>query len=95
MRALITARILRVNTRIINLEVVQQVELRKDGSATVTVPGPRKSLQQVAVPKPYGQELWDFFNENLVVVDIDAERKAADEAKAKPAPKSKEGAKAK
>ncbi|MDZ7638097.1 MAG: hypothetical protein U5J83_07580 [Bryobacterales bacterium] len=85
-----TARFLRVGNHLINLEVIQQVELRKDGSAVVAVPGPRKSLQRIQVPKPMGQELWDFFNENLVVIDFNAEAQEADpvEKKAKTKPKA-------
>jgi hypothetical protein len=85
MRSLLTARFLRVGNHLINLEVIQQVELRKDGSAIVAVPGPRKSLQRIQVPKPMGEELWNFFNENLVVIDFDAEAgKAAAPKKEKP-----------
>lgn len=73
MRSLLTARFLRVGNHLINLEVIQQVELRKDGSAIVAVPGPRKSLQRIEVLSPMGQELWDFFNENLVVIDFNSE----------------------
>lgn len=73
MRSLLTARFLRVGNHLINLEVIQQVELRKDGSAMVAVPGPRKSLQRIEVLSPMGQELWDFFNENLVVIDFNSE----------------------
>lgn len=89
MRSLLTARFLRVGNHLINLEVIQQVELRKDGSAIVAVPGPRKSLQRIQVPKPMGEELWNFFNENLVVIDFDAEAgKAASPKKEKAKPKS-------
>ena len=73
MRSLLTARFLRAGNHLVNLEVIQQVELRSDGSAIMVVPGPRKSLQRIEVLSPMGQELWDFFNENLVVVDFHTE----------------------
>lgn len=89
MRSLLTARFLRVGNHLINLEVIQQVELRKDGTAIVAVPGPRKSLQRIQVPKPMGEELWNFFKENLVVIDFEAEaEKAAPAKKEKAKPKS-------
>lgn len=95
MRSLLTARFLRAGNHLINLEVIQQVELRGDGSAIIVVPGPRKSLQRIEVLSPMGKELWDFFNENLVVVDFPAEsgetvappRKS--KAKSKPSPSAK------
>lgn len=92
MRSQLTARFLRAGNHLINLEVIQQVELRNDGSAIVVVPGPRKSLQRIEVLSPMGQELWDFFNENLVVVDFPAESGVTvapakkSKAKAKPSP---------
>lgn len=95
MRPQLTARFLRAGNHLINLEVIQQMELRKDGSAIIVVPGPRKSLQRIEVLSPMGQELWDFFNENLVVVDFHAESGETvappkkSKAKAKPAPAAK------
>lgn len=97
MRPQLTARFLRAGNHLINLEVIQQMELRKDGSAIIVVPGPRKSLQRIEVLSPMGQELWDFFNENLVVVDFHAEsgetvvppKKSKAKAKPAPAPKTK------
>lgn len=98
MRSLLTARFLRVGNHLINLEVIQQVELRKDGSAIVVVPGPRKSLQRIEVLSPMGKELWDFFNENLVVIDFNAESEDTvaplkkSKAKPKPSPQAKKKA---
>ncbi len=89
MRSLLTARFLRVGSHLINLEVIQQVELRKDGSAMVVVPGPRKSLQRIEVASPMGKELWDFFSENLVVVDFHSETEAVISAPKKPKAKEK------
>ncbi len=97
MRSLLTARFLRAGNHLINLEVIQQVELRKDGGAIIVVPGPRKSLQRIEVLSPMGQELWDFFNENLVVVDFHAEtgetvappKKSKAKSKPKPSPAAK------
>lgn len=95
MRSQLTARFLRAGNHLINLEVIQQMELRKDGSAIIVVPGPRKSLQRIEVLSPMGQELWDFFNENLVVVDFHAESGETvappkkSKTKAKPAPAAK------
>ncbi|MCZ2156299.1 MAG: hypothetical protein LC114_20750 [Bryobacterales bacterium] len=89
MRSLLTARFLRVGSHLINLEVIQQVELRKDGSAMVVVPGPRKSLQRIEVLSPMGRELWDFFNQNLVVVDFHSEPEVEAVAPKKPKAKSK------
>lgn len=73
MRPYITAKFLRVGNHLINLELIQQLELRKDDSAVITVPGPRKSFRMIEVPAPAGRQLWEFFSENLVVIDFDHE----------------------
>jgi len=61
---------MRVGEHLINFEAIQQVTLKKDDSAVVTLNGPRKSMQQIRVAKPYGRELWSFVHDNLAVVDF-------------------------
>jgi hypothetical protein len=73
MRPYLSAKFLRVGNHLINLELIQQLELRKDDSAVITVPGPRKSYQRIEVPAPAGRKLWEFFSENLVVIDFEPE----------------------
>lgn len=95
MRPYLTAKFLRVGNHLINLELIQQLELRKDDSAIITVPGPRKSFQMIEVPAPAGRQLWEFFSENLVVIDFEpkAEEPAPESGKAamkgKASPKAK------
>ena len=91
MRPYLTAKFLRVGYHLINVELIQQLELRKDDSAVITVPGPRKSFRMIAVPAPAGRQLWEFFSENLVVIDFEPkEVETAREAKGKPGGKSKD-----
>jgi hypothetical protein len=89
MRPYLSAKFLRVGNHLINLELIQQMELRKDDSATITVPGPRKSYQVIEVPAPAGRQLWEFFSENLVVIDFDPKIEAEPKAKGKAAGKAK------
>ncbi len=70
MPAHFSARFMRVGEHLINVEAIQQVTLKKDRSAVLTLNGPRKSLQQIRVPQPWGSELWSFVHQNLVVVDF-------------------------
>src|SRR3954447_10832008 len=70
MPAHFSARFMRVGTHLINLEAIQQVSLKADDSAVVTLNGPRKALQQIPVPTPHGRELWDFVHQNLVIVEF-------------------------
>ena len=65
-----SVRFMRVGEHLINFEAIQQVTLKKDDSAVVTLNGPRKGLQQIRVAKPYGRELWSFVHDNLAVVDF-------------------------
>lgn len=61
---------MRVGEHLINVEAIQQVTLKEDDSAVLTLIGPRKGLQQIRVPKPQGRELWTFVHENLAVVEF-------------------------
>jgi len=91
MRPYLTAKFLRVGNHLINVELIQQLELRKDDSATITVPGPRKSFRMIAVPAPAGRQLWEFFSENLVVIDFEPKDAQISKApKRKPTSKSKD-----
>jgi hypothetical protein len=92
MRPYLTAKFLRVGNHLINLEVIQQLELRKDDSALIMVPGPRKSFQRIEVPAPAGRKLWEFFSENLVVIDFEpeAEEELKPKAKVRTKPKAAE-----
>lgn len=92
MRPYLSAKFLRVGNHLINLELIQQVELRKDNSAIITVPGPRKSFRMIEVPDPAGRQLWDFFSENLVVIDFDQESTQPTEIKQKSKAPGKEKA---
>lgn len=70
-RSQVPVRFLRLDKHLVNIEAIQQVFLSKDGeSATVTLVGPRKSLQQITVPGPAGREIWQFVAENLVVAEF-------------------------
>lgn len=89
MRPYLSAKFLRVGNHLINLELIQQLELRKDDSAIITVPGPRKSYQVIEVPAPAGRQIWEFFSENLVVIDFDPKDVPAAKSKGKAAGKSK------
>lgn len=90
MRPYLTAKFLRVGNHLVNLELIQQLEVRKDDSAIITVPGPRKSFRLIEVPAPAGRQLWEFFSENLVVIDFEPKEDEAAKAKRKPGGKSKE-----
>ncbi len=70
MSSRLNAKFVRFGVHLINIEAVQHVSLRKDGAAIVVMPGPKKSLQQIVVPKPAGQQLWDFVQQELVVADF-------------------------
>lgn len=83
MRPYLSAKFLRVGNHLINLELIQQLEVRKDDSAVITVPGPRKSYQRIEVPAPAGRQLWEFFSENLVVIDFETEAPAPSKEKGK------------
>lgn len=90
MRPYLTAKFLRVGNHLINLELIQQLELRKDDSAVITVPGPRKSFQVIEVPAPAGRQLWEFFSENLVVIDFEPKEEEHARTKRKTGGKAKE-----
>ncbi len=89
MRPYLSAKFLRVGNHLINLELIQQLELRKDNSAVITVPGPRKSFRAIEVPAPAGRQLWEFFSDNLVVIDFDPKEEPAPKSKGKAAGKTK------
>lgn len=84
------ARFLRIGFHLINLEAIQQVHLQADDSAVVTLNGPRKALQQIPVPAPFGRELWDFVHNNLVVVEFGDAVEFGDVAEKPPAQKPKD-----
>lgn len=65
-----SARFMRVGTHMINIEAIQRVDLRKDDSALLALSGPRKSLQLIPVPSPFGRELWQFVHDNLLLVEF-------------------------
>jgi hypothetical protein len=95
MRPYLSAKFLRVGNHLINLELIQQLELRKDDSAVITIPGPRKSFRVIEVPEPAGRQLWEFFSENLVVIDFDHESLSLSKGKDRSASKKKDSAKGK
>ncbi|MCW5964597.1 MAG: hypothetical protein KIT83_11210 [Bryobacterales bacterium] len=90
MRPYLTAKFLRVGNHLVNLELIQQLEVRKDDSAVITVPGPRKSFRMIEVPAPAGRQLWEFFSENLVVIDFEPKEDESAKSKHKPGGKTKE-----
>ena len=93
-----SVRFMRVGEHLINFEAIQQVTLKKDDSAVLTLSGPRKSLQQIRVAKPYGRELWSFVHDNLAVVDFgdrnDTDGDAASHEEPEPSKKRKKNARA-
>ncbi len=95
MRPYLSAKFLRVGNHLINLELIQQLELRKDNSAVITIPGPRKSFRVIEVPDPAGRQLWDFFSENLVVIDFDHESLESSKSKERGSSKKKDASKGK
>lgn len=54
----------------INVEAIQRVHVKADGSATLMLNGPRKALHRVMVPAPYGRELFDFMHQRLAIVEF-------------------------
>jgi len=70
MRGTVSVRFIRVGCYLVNLEAVQQVQLRKDGSAELMLHGPKKSLQIIRIPAPAGRELWQFVMDHLAIVEF-------------------------
>jgi hypothetical protein len=85
----------RVGSHLINLEAIAHVKLTKGGGADVLLQGPRKSLQNLRVPAPAGEELWWFVQDRMVVAEFGTKPEPAPAQKASPKAKSKKKAKTK
>jgi len=88
MAAQFSTRFIRVQSNLINIEAIQRVQLNSNGSAVLLLNGPRKALQRIEVPAPYGKDIFEFVGQHLAIMEFGEPPRGPKEAKAPNEPKA-------